>query len=456
MNGGYDGDRPSTHQSGQEQQHHSPAEAFEEHHIQSALERRRQNGSLRKLIPYYRDHDGTSIVDFSSNDYLGLAQSQRQQEMVERAYQTLPMPMLGSTGSRLLTGDSLYAQELEHRLARYHNRPAALLCNSGYDANLAVLSSLSLGSTVIMDKLCHNSIQMGVRLSRGCTVRTFRHNCLRDLERTLVEGNVRHLKKPALVVIESVYSMDGDFAPLREILDLALTHKACVIVDEAHGLGVFGKHGMGLLEEYGLENHTSLLCSIFTFGKAAGCHGAVVCGSHGVREYLYNFGRPIVYSTSLPLHSLVCVSCSYETMRGDHGKSLREQVMDLVDLFRSLAQEHVVNKCGGALTLAPSTSPIQALIIPNNNRCVDFCNTLWMTSGNAIRLYPIRSPTVPKGQERVRIVLHAHNTSEQVRNLIRVMKRALTDIVSFNTTTSGPTTMDSNHDENESGLCSRL
>jgi 8-amino-7-oxononanoate synthase len=400
----------------------SPAVAFERRQILPALERRRQVGSLRRLTPFHREN----TIDFSSNDYLGLAQSPEQHDKVEAVYQRLPRPyLLGSTGSRLLTGDSDYAQTLEKRLAKWHNRPAALLCNSGYDANLSVLSSLTINSLVVMDELCHNSIQMGVRLSKGCTVQTFLHNNLDDLDRILSQA--RGSTKPALVVVESVYSMDGDLAPLQETLNVAMKHGACVIVDEAHGLGVFGENGIGVLAEYGLERHPALLCSVHTFGKAAGCHGAVVCGSSAIKEFLINYGRPIVYSTSLPLHSLVTITCSYQSMAGEVGKRLRSQIRDRVDFFRE-HMERIMAATHGSISLAPSISPIQALIIPGNSACIDFCENLRKKSGNRIRLYPIRSPTVPKGQERVRIIVHAHNTREQVSELIGLVESTLKEM----------------------------
>jgi len=381
----------------------------------------------------------SNVNDFSTNDYLGLAQSTRQQQKVEELYQSLPYRYLGSTGSRLLTGDSKYAQDLETRLAEWHKRPSAMLCNSGYDANLSVISCISLNSTVIMDELCHNSIQMGLRLSRGYKLRKFRHSSLQDLERILIaeqkNNMTTHSKKPALIVVESVYSMDGDAAPLREMLDMALAYNACVVVDEAHGLGILGENGLGLLEEYGLQKHPSLLCSISTFGKAAGCHGAVVCGSSSLKEFLLNYGRPIVYLTSLPLHSLVSIACSYESMTGIIGKQLRRHMRDQVQLFRKLFFEKILNQhhhnaSGSSLPirLVPSASPINALIIPGNTRCLQFCDRLWNKSKQSIRLYPIRSPTVPKGEERVRIILHSHNTDDQVNYLIDLIKSTLFDM----------------------------
>ena len=418
----------------------SPVEVFESLHIRPKLEQRKQKGSLRQLKAFPSIPDDAisrqNVIDFSSNDYLGLAQSTIQQQKVEELYKTLPDRYLGSTGSRLLTGDSKYAQDLELRLAKWHKRPSAMLCNSGYDANLSVMSCLSLNSTVLMDDLCHNSIQMGLRLSKGFKLQQFRHSNLSDLERLLIldqQNRSRTSPKPAIIVVESVYSMDGDAAPLKEILDMALKYNACVIVDEAHGLGILGNNGMGLLEEDGLENHPSLLCSVHTFGKAAGCHGAVVCGSKALTGFLLNYGRPIVYSTSLPLHSLVSIACSYESMSGNIGRQLRRDLNDRTELFRRLFVERIVRpnqKSGFSLPirLAPSVSSINALIVPGNNECQEFCKILWNKSNRSIRLYPIRSPTVPKGSERVRIIIHSHNTEDQVIYLISLIQSTLCDM----------------------------
>lgn len=402
---------------------------FERRRILPALARRQKIGSLRRLQPFHQD--GT--IDFSSNDYLGLAQSQRQHDLVQGTYARLASQkdgrnsiMLGSTGSRLLTGDSDYAQTLERRLAKWHRRPAALLCNSGYDANLSVLSCLTLDTIVLMDELSHNSLQMGVRLCKDCTVEKFRHNDLGNLQRLLEKYNSKS-EMPILVVVESVYSMDGDLAPLRDILNLSLRFKACVIVDEAHGLGVFGNTGMGVLERDSLEHHPALLCSIHTFGKAAGCHGAVICGSVAIKNYLLNYGRPVIYSTSLPLHSMVTIACSYQSMTGHIGVRLRALVHECVQVFRT-GMTQIMDRAASTISLVDSISPIQALIIPGNSLCVEFCHILWDKSNHRIRLYPIRSPTVTTGEERVRIIVHAHNGIQNLKHLLELIEKTLTNM----------------------------
>ena len=423
--------------------------------LHQALNRRRKEGTLRSLSSLDRLKESRSI-DFSSNDYLGLAQCPRQCDRVEKAYQDVIVcrdnatsHRLGATGSRLLSGDSLYCRLLEEWLALLHNRPAALICNSGYDANLCVTSCLPV-NVVILDDLCHNSIYMGVRWNKNTTITNFSHNDVQDLTRKLREHQHDGV---VLVVVESVYSMDGDVAPLQEILDVSKKFGAQVVVDEAHGLGIYGRTnrrdlnecrlydndenggvgGTGVLAALELESHPALLCSVHTFGKAAGCHGAVLCCSNiTTRDYLLNYARPFIYSTALPLHSLVTIRCSYETMISKDGEERRRCVFTLVKLFRELVERTLTDASN--ILLCPSDSPIQALLVPGNDACIEFCHKLQQTFG--VSLYPIRAPTVPRGQERVRIILHAHNTRSEVTQLVECMAKTLQQLRLVNVSSS--------------------
>lgn len=190
---------------------------------------------------------------------------------------------------------------------------------------------------------------------------------------------------------------------------------------------LFAENGMGVLSEFGLENHPSLLCSVNTFGKAAGCHGAVICSSQNVKEYLLNYARPIIYSTAIGLHALVTIECSYETMRNHVGKRLRRQVYHAIQLFRTLLLEQSA-KTGIRIQLISSISPIQALVVPGNQNCVDFCQRVATKTKGKIKLFPIRSPTVPKGQERVRVIVHAHNTDQEIQLLVKLMVSTLVEM----------------------------
>ncbi len=442
--------------------------------LKKKLEQKIRESSNRRLDLPSRKHSSTTtisstggdnLLDFSTNDYLGLAHSKQQQDYVEEKYTEYirkhAPPHLGSTGSRLLSGNSHLALGLEKFLATVHNRPAALLCNSGYDANLSLLSSLPLPEDIIiMDELVHNSLIMGVRMSRILHNRVylFRHNDSNDLERVLkmvttIIGQEFKGARCIFVVIESVYSMDGDISPIGEVLNLSSKYKARVIVDEAHGLGVFGRTnrqdmkkddqrmnskygsihnnfcsdvgtgmpgGTGVLAALDLENHPALLAGVFTFGKAAGCHGAVITGSNVLKDYLVNYARPFIYSTSLPSHSLWAIKCSYDAMIGADGERLRNRVFELVKLFRSellSSMRNNINAEESEWFLLQSPTPIQAVVCQGNKNCIRMATVL-RERGN-IMVYPIRSPTVAKGEERIRIIIHAHNTKDEVLHLVK-------------------------------------
>jgi 8-amino-7-oxononanoate synthase len=447
-----------------------------EDRLKEHLDRRRREGTLRSLMRLPKIIDtkndqalssstSSALIDFASNDYLGLARCKRQHALVQSAYDylftpnigiDLRSPMLGASGSRLLSGDSHLARSLEAKLADVHNRPAALLFNSGYDANLSVLSSLPYreDDAIVMDELVHNSLVMGVRMGRLRRERVymFRHNDVVDLRRVLnhVASSSSSLSS-TLVVVESVYSMDGDIAPLKSILELAKDMGAGVMVDEAHGLGVYGhtntknlemistdgddgdiendvgdlqtQGGAGVLAALNLERHPALLCSIHTFGKAAGCHGAIVAGSSTLIAYLVNYARPFVYSTALPPHSLVSIQQAYKSMMGVEGERRRTKVFRLVRYFREGISANLnADFPGSDFELLPSPSPIQALVVPGNEQCISVCQYL---RNVGFDVYAIRSPTVTKGKERIRIILHAHNNEDEVSALMKMLVVAL-------------------------------
>lgn len=415
--------------------------------MRRSLEARREKGTLRRLPNEFVNRDSLRsgvFIDFSSNDYLGLAQDEEQRDLCNKKARRLEEdrsasspPVLGATGSRLLSGDSVDFHELEEYLATVHNRPAAVLCNSGYDANLSLVSSLAC-SAIVYDAYAHNSLHMGMRLWKSQNgddkcMASFKHNSVDDLRsqlRRLCPAN------RVVVLIESVYSMDGDVAPMGAMLDACLEFDVQLVVDEAHGLGVYGRPrgqgsglavGTGVLARDGLEQHPALLCSVHTFGKAAGCHGAVICGSQTLKEYLVNYGYPFIYSTALPTHSLATIRCAYETMTGPKGDALRKTVFQLVSYFRT-SLDPILRTTNGVVYLLSSTSPIQALMVPGNEQCSNFCQRLYAKSGNRLRLFPIKSPTIPAGQERVRIILHAHNTRQEVDTLVHLIRATLSEM----------------------------
>ena len=369
--------------------------------MQQKMAERRAKGNLRSLpeldLPY----------DFTSNDYLGLARSVGLQQNIERRTKEMGFPSHGSTGSRLLSGNSVFAMELEQKLASLFHGEGALLFNSGYSANLALISSVAQkGDTILYDQLSHVCLKEGAWLSKAQSF-AFRHNDLEDLESRLrrAAGNV-------FVVVESVYSMDGDMAPLSEMVTLCESYGARLIVDEAHSTGTFGEQGIGLVCELGLED--SFFARVYTFGKAMGVHGAAVVGSADLIDFLVNFGRPFIYTTAMPLHSLVAIEQSFDFLAGmpNVQQALRQNIESFIVDFPQ-------NK---SIQRLKSETSIQPLLLPGNERARSMATRL-QTEGYDVR--PILSPTVREGEERLRICLHSYNTKEEIKGLCQILSQVI-------------------------------
>jgi 8-amino-7-oxononanoate synthase len=356
------------------------------------LDERRQQNALRQLqLPSAR-------IDFCSNDYLGIV---RNRLMEEKAGASILNYRHGSTGSRLLAGNSLLAEDTESKLAAFHEAEAGLIFNSGFDANVGLLASVpQRGDTVIYDYLSHASLRDGIRLSFAQSF-SFRHNDLDDLEKKLgvATGNI-------FVVTESVFSMDGDMAPLTDMAELCEKYRANLVVDEAHATGALGEKGEGLVQQLNLQS--KCFARIHTFGKAVGCHGAVILGSHLLRQYLVNFSRPFIYSTALPEISIAAISAAYDLFPAMQAE--RGHLQQLINLFQQ-------EPC--PYQKLPSSTPIQVVVIPGND-AVKQVSARLQEGGMDVR--PILYPTVPRGSERLRIVLHAFNSTEEVAGLCRSLQ----------------------------------
>lgn len=362
---------------------------------------RQQDGSLRSL------RVNGALIDFSSNDYLGLARSPALRESIQQAADQ-PSLYNGATGSRLLAGQTELADEVETELAYFYRSERALIFNSGYDANIGLLACLpQKGDTLLTDELIHASMIDGARLSYASRHR-FRHNDLSDLERQLQQATGQ-----VFVAVESVYSMDGDFAPLPELCDLCDRYGAALLVDEAHASGVYGPNGEGRVVELGLQDR--VLARVHTFGKGLGVHGAAIVGPALLRDYLINFARSFIYTTALPPHSLLAIREAHRLVRRD--SSVRQQLADKLQYF----QTQVVSELP-AIRWTDSQSPIQCLLVSGN----DDARRVAMAGQLAgLDLRAILSPTVPIGQERIRICLHAFNTTDELDQLRVVLQTAL-------------------------------
>lgn len=362
-------------------------------YIQSKLEQRKEENNFRALrLPQ-------NLTDFTSNDYLGLSRDEELKLAVLEEVKQLPS---GSTGSRLLSGNSAYAEELEIFLAQYHQSPAALLFNSGFDANYGLLSSLPYrGDTIIYDELVHASIHDGINNSKA-TGASFFHNDVTDLEEKLKTAT--GLK---YVVVESLYSMDGDFAPLKEIAALCDKYNAGLVMDEAHATGLYGSKGEGRVLSEGIAD--KCLARIHTFGKTIGGNGAVVLCSEELKSFLINYCRPFIYSTALPYHSLAHIKCAYQILDTIELKERREKLFSLVRLFRE-----ILGAGDKKFLLLSGESPVQSIIVSGNGAVKKFAEAI-RNQGFDVR--PILYPTVPVGKERIRICIHSFNTEKEVCKL---------------------------------------
>jgi 8-amino-7-oxononanoate synthase len=341
--------------------------------------------------------DGRVLANFSSNDYLGLAAHPK---LREAAHDALDEAGSGAGASRLVCGTHSYHQRLEEALARFKRTETALSFSSGYAAALGTIPALvANGDVVILDKLCHASLVDGARLS-GATMRIFPHNRIEKLESHLRWTAEMHPAARVLVLIESVYSMDGDRAPLRDIVDLKDRFGAWLFVDEAHAVGVVGMHGRGLADESGVSDRIEV--QMGTLGKALGSCGAYVCGSAALRDYLINRARSFIFSTAPPPHCAAASWAAVELLESNEGaalvKKLQENISALADRLR-----------------APGQSAIFPVIVGREELAIDASRTLWE---KGFLVPAIRYPTVARSSARLRITVTAAHSREMIERFV--------------------------------------
>ncbi|WEK70816.1 MAG: aminotransferase class I/II-fold pyridoxal phosphate-dependent enzyme [Candidatus Chryseobacterium colombiense] len=361
------------------------------HHFQEALDKRKENGTLRVLKP---KPEG---IDFYSNDYLGLARNTNFQNLLLKSVLENPELLTGSTGSRLISGNSSIINETEEYIAKEHQYESALFFPSGYNANLALLSTLpTRHDTIIVDEMIHRSVHDACKMSLAKKLK-FKHNNPEHLEEILKRQN-----NHCYVAIESLYSMDGDIAPLQEIVRITRKYNASLIVDEAHAFGVFG---------YGLVNTLQLqknvLATVITYGKALGTHGAVILTDKLIYNYLINFASPFIYTTSAHDFLWMSIQKGYDFLKDNLHLAIRLQ--ENIKFFTTQ------NTSG----ISSEKSPVQAIIIPDNQQLKALKEAL---SENGFLTYAVFSPTVKEGEERLRICLHSFNTQEEIIDLTKIIK----------------------------------
>ncbi|ORY69119.1 aminotransferase [Pseudomassariella vexata] len=437
----------------------SLSKAFED-----ALENRSARQLRRKLtISPPNSHD------FSSNDFLSLSRSpafrarflahlQHDQQTApadEHQLQQYHHPQhpqgLASGGSRLLDGNSAFAEDLERTIASFHRAESALLFNSGYDANVGLLSCVpQLGDAIVYDALAHASIHDGMRLSRASASAClpFPHNAPEGLRGVLKElvsrwdrerrakSNVggKGSSRNIFVVVESVYSMDGDVAPVDrfcDVIDEVLPHgNGYLIIDEAHATGIFGPRGAGVVQKLGQQQRVFI--RVHTFGKALASHGAAVLCSSQTRDYLINYARSLIYTTALPFPALASIRTAYEFLDSDECDELRSKLHRLIAYCHNslmsiensdgLSSRKLCLPRGSGNLLRVVTikhepsSPIFSVLTPFALDLAATCR------GRGFVVSAVRPPTVPAGTERVRVCLHSGNTVEAIDQFTAVVR----------------------------------
>ncbi|WP_158967631.1 8-amino-7-oxononanoate synthase [Paraglaciecola sp. L3A3] len=381
--------------------------------ISTALAERRSTGLLRqrKIIESAQGPliqvDGQHYINFSSNDYLAM----RRSNVVAQAWVDGISELGGGSGaSSLVTGYSYVHQALEEYLAAELGREKVLLFNSGFAANQAICQALFAASNkglILADKLIHASFIDGAQAC-DAQLKRFRHNDLNHLQTLLAKADP---KDDILVATEGVFSMDGDQAPLTDILSITEHTPAWLLVDDAHGFGVLGKKGLGVTELHNLSPQ-QLPVLMATFGKAIGTAGAFVAGSNNLIDYLVNFARHYIYSTAMPAAQAYATLACLQSQKRLQNKDILQQ---RIQQFKQLAQ-------AAGLVLMPSDTAIQPVLIGNAEKALEASERLKKLG---IWVSAIRYPTVPKNTDRLRITLSAGHEEQDIQALVDALQLTL-------------------------------
>ena len=346
--------------------------------------------------------DGRSYLNFSSNDYLGLS---NHPALVEAGKEALDRFGAGAGASRLICGSLPPHRELETAFADFKQTEAAALFSTGYSAAVGCIDAL-LGKTdvIILDKLVHASIIDAAKLS-GAKLRVFRHNDLNDLESKLKWASDKYPRGRKLIVTESVFSMDGDLAPLLNIADLKDQYGAWLMVDEAHATGLFGERRSGLCEEFGLTGRVEI--QMATLGKALGSSGGVICGSRNLIDLLINRARSFIYSTAPPPAEAACTLAALDIVRSAEGERKRQHLWAMVENLKTML-------LGTGLPPGLVRAPIIPAILGDESAAVAKSEEL---KNRGIFVPAIRFPTVARGSARLRFTITADHTLDDLAEL---------------------------------------
>ena len=344
--------------------------------------------------------DGRELLNFSSNDYLGLANDPT---LKRAAVAAIEKYGVGAGASRLVCGNLQPYEDLERKLAAFKAREAAIVFGSGYAANVGTITALvGEGDMVILDKLDHASIIDGARQS-GATIRVYPHKNLTKLETILQQGDAFRRK---LIVTETVFSMDGDLAPLAEIVALKEKYGAWLMIDEAHATGLYASNRRGIAEAAGVEDQVDI--TLGTLSKALGCAGGFVVGSQLLIDFLRNRARSLIYSTALPPSVCAAAAAAVDFVMSEDGHRRRDQLWRNVSALKNgLSAIGVPNE---------SRSPIIPIIIGEESAAVEVSRQL---QERGIFVPAIRFPTVPKGKARLRVTVTAAHQPPDIEQFLK-------------------------------------
>ncbi|MCM2266971.1 MAG: pyridoxal phosphate-dependent aminotransferase family protein [Elusimicrobiales bacterium] len=372
------------------------------------------------IYPYFKELEseqapeitikGKKFIMFGSNNYLGLANDPRMKKAAMDAVQKFGT---GVAGSRFLNGNTVLHTELETKLAKFKGREAALIYATGYQMNLGVVSALvGKGDFAIVDKLNHASILDGCRLSHG-ELRRFRHNNPADLERVLKEIGPNHGK---LVIVDGVFSMEGDIAPIPEISKVCRRHGARLMVDDAHATGVLGKHGRGTCEHFGLS-HKDVDLVVGTCSKSFASVGGFVVGDADILHYVQHISRSMIFSASLPPSSVAAISKALDIIEAEPQriKKLWDNAAYLMKRFKAMG-----------LNTGETQTPIIPVIIGDNEKTF----MLWrMLYDHGLFTNPVVSPAVPPKRAMLRVVATATHTREQLDRALDIFETCVKKVL---------------------------
>lgn len=373
--------------------------------LNQKIEDRKEQGNFRSLS------EASYLADFYSNDYLGYARNKTISDNTPSILKALKIDHHGSTGSRLISGNHRLFQLLEDKANTLFNAEAALYFNSGYEANIGLLSAiLKPKDVVFFDELCHASIRDGLQMSRANSYK-FKHNDLEDLVKKIeIQKKKEHFQN-IYIITESVFSMDGDTADLNQLVKISKSCKAYLIIDEAHALGVCGQDYKGLSFEFSKD----IFARIYTCGKSLGGHGGFVLGSKALIDYLINFSRPFIYTTAASPFQVAQVVSALDYFEKYHQE--KKQLEKNIKIFIDIAHSNDFN-----FFVSKNKTAIQYIEIKGNEKVKKMAEKL---NAKQFGVKAILSPTVPVGKERIRICLHSFNTTKHLNELFLLLKSAM-------------------------------